>query len=232
MNHRLGVRLLAALLPAALLLPAAAHADQVTVDDAVGDAKAVNMALAFGELFDGSTAEGPFLLDAPAETSTDVVRTTIDHARKRLTLTVQFRDLVAATGRSVEFRIITPAGRYALGVQEMAGRTRSDLYPLGRRDSSVVVSDDGTVTVTVTDEPKPCRTVRARYDMVADTLTASAPTSCLGSPKWVQVSAGVSRTQVTPQPDGSANIAGYADDAFRGSLSENSLGRSPKVRRG
>ena len=230
---RLATRLVAVLAPIALLVPAAAHAKQVTVDDAVADAKAINMAVAFGELFDGSTTEAPFFLDAPAETSTDVVRTTIDHARKRLTLTVQFRDLVATNGRSVDFRIITPAGRYALGVRDVAGRTFSDLYPLGRPDDSVVVvSDDGSITITATDEPKPCRTVRARFDMVADTLTASAPTSCLGSPKWVQVSAAVSRTQVTGQPDGSANIAGYADDAFRGGLSVKSLGRSQKVRRG
>jgi len=38
--------------------------------------------------------------------------------------------------------------------------------------------------------------------------------------------------QVTPIGDGSINLAGWADDAFRPSLSENSRGRSPKVRRG
>ena len=79
---------------------------------------------------------------------------------------------------------------------------------------------------------KPCRTVRARYDLVADTLTASSPTSCFGSPKWVQVAAGASRTVITPQGDGSVNLAGYADDAFRGGVSVKSLGRSPKVHRG
>ena len=81
-------------------------------------------------------------------------------------------------------------------------------------------------------EPKPCRTVRARYDLSADTLTASAPTACLDSPTWVQVAAGVSRSKVTPQADGSVNLAAYLDDAFRGGVSLESLGRSPKVRRG
>jgi hypothetical protein len=38
--------------------------------------------------------------------------------------------------------------------------------------------------------------------------------------------------QVTPLGDGSVNLAGWADDAFRSSLSEKSMGRSPKVRRG
>lgn len=230
--NRTATRLLAVLAPAALLLPAAAHAEQMTFDDAAGDARAVNMAVALGGLLGGSTEEGPLLLDAPAETSTDVVRTTIDHARKRLTLTVQLRDLVDANGSSVEFRIVTPEGRYALAAGVVDGRTMADLSPLGRGGSTVIVSEDGAVTVTEGPIVKPCRTVRARYDVAADTLTASAPTSCLGSPKWVRVAAAVSRTSVTPQGDGSANIASFVDDAFRGGVSLKSLGRSPKVRRG
>lgn len=229
---RRAARLLAVLVAAALLVPAAAHADQVTIDDRAGDARAVNMAVALGGLLNGSTEEGPLLLDAPAETSSDVVRTTIDHARKRLTLTVQLRDLVDTDGSSVEFRIFTPEGRYALTTGVVDGRTMADLSPIGGGGSSVVVSEDGTITITEGPVTKPCRTVRARYDVAADTLTASAPTSCLGSPTWVQVAAGVSRTKVTPQADGSANIATYVDDAFRGGVSLNSLGRSPKVRRG
>jgi hypothetical protein len=43
---------------------------------------------------------------------------------------------------------------------------------------------------------------------------------------------GATRIQVTPLGDGSVNLAGWADDAFRSSLSANSVGRSPKVRRG
>ena len=228
MTPRLGTRLLALLVPVALLAPAAAYAESVSIDDAAGDAKAVNMEVAFGELATGEDGDGPFFLDAPAETSADVVRTTIDHARKRLTLTLQFRDLVAVQGHSVEFRIITPEGRYILPVDASGGRTSAMLIP-GR--GSVVVSSDGD-DVSVEDGMKPCRTVRARYDVVADTLTASAPTACLGQPKWVQVAAGISRTSITPQGDGSINLAGWADDAFRPGISLRSLGRSPKVRRG
>ena len=225
MSSRLGLRLLALALPAALLAPAAAHARVVAVDDGAGDAKAMNMGVVFGEMFDGSTADGPIFLDAPAETSADVVRTVIDHARKRLTLTVQLRDLVDTEGLSVDFRIFTPRGRYDLTAGSYGGEVRAELTQ--RRGAVLVVDEDGTFT-----EPKPCRTVRARYDLAADTLTASAPTACLGSPTWVQVAAGVSRTEVTPQADGSVNLAGYLDDAFRGGVSLESLGRSPKVRRG
>ena len=230
MTSRLALRLLAVALPAALLVPAAAHARSLTVADGAGDARAVNMALVFGELFDGATPDEPLFLDAPAETSTDVVSTTIDHARKRLTLTVQLRDLVDSDGLMVEFRIFTPRGRYSLAARTQGGQTVADFYPIGRGSSVIVVSDDGTITESP--EPKPCRTVRARYDMATDSLTASVPTACLGSPTWVQVAAGVFRSQVTPLGDGSANVAGFVDDAFRGGVSLRSLGRSPKVRRG
>jgi hypothetical protein len=224
---RLASRVLAVLVPAALLVPAASHAATVAIDDASGDAQAINMAAVYGEMFDGTTTSAQLFLDAPAETSTDVVRTTIDHARKRLTLTVQFRDLVEIAGHSVEFRIFTPEGRFDLIAGRLGDRTIAELSP--GRGGVVVVSGDGVV---VGPEPKPCRTVRARYDLTADTLTASVPNACIGSPKWVQVAAGVSRTKVTPQEDGSVNLAGYVDDAFRGGVSMRSLGRSPKVRRG
>ena len=226
---RLATRILAVLVPAALLVPAASHAAVVTVEDGAGDAKALNWAVVYGGLFNGtSTDEAQVFLDAPAETSADVVRTTIDHARKRLTLTVQFRDLVDVEGHSVEFRIFTPEGRYYLIAARSGDRTTADFSP-GR--GSVVVISDGDLEGSG-DGTKPCRTVRARYDLTADTLTASVPNACIGSPKWVQIAAGVSRTKLTPLEDGSVNLAGYVDDAFRGGVSIQSLGRSPKVRRG
>src|SRR6187431_1007047 len=114
MTTRVGPRLLALIAPLALLAPAAAHGVEVTVADSVGDAKAVNMAIALGGFVGPASEEGPFFLDAPAETSADVASTTIDHARKRLTLTLHFRDLVEVEGHSVEFRIRTPEGRYSL----------------------------------------------------------------------------------------------------------------------
>ncbi|MDR7255276.1 hypothetical protein J2X46_004278 [Nocardioides sp. BE266] len=224
---RLAPRLIAAIAPLALLAPAAAHAAEVTVSDVAGDAKAINMGLALGAFLGSGAPDGPIFLDAPAETSADVASTTIDHARKRLTLTMHFRDLVEVEGHSVEFRILTPEGRYDLSAAFIGGRTESAFSPAR---SSVTVSSDGSVTMGP--ESRPCRTVRARYDAAADTLVASVPTACLGEPKWVQVSAGVTRTKVTPQADGSANVAGYVDDAFRGGVSMRSLGRSPKVRRG
>ncbi len=221
MSSRLGARLAALLVPATLLLPAAAHAETVTVDDPAGDAKALNLASELGAFFFGGGDDAqPYFLDAPNEVATDVTRTTVTHA-KRVTVTTHFRDLVDGTEHSVGMRVLTPRGRFDLSVGRSAdGRGFADLAP------AIVVTESGDV------RPRECRSVRSRYDLAAETVTVSFPAACINAPRWVQVSTGASRFQLTPVGDGSVNIAGFADDAFRSSLSENSMGRSPKVRRG
>lgn len=221
MLSRHGARLAALLAPVALLLPTAAHADQVTVDDAVGDAKALNLASELGAFFVGSgSEEQPLFLDAPAETATDITRTTIQHG-KRVTVTTHFRDLVETAEHSVDLRIFTPDGAYSLSASRSADGSGSvQLFP------DVVVAEGGDV------RPRPCRSVRGRYDVAVETVTVSFPSVCIGKPRWIQVASGALRIQVTPIGDGSVNLAGWADDAFRPRLSENSMGRSPKVRRG
>ena len=218
---RLATRLVAVLAPVALLLPAAAHAEQVTVDDAVGDAKALNLASEMGGIFFGTSGDdGPPFLDAPAETATDVTRTTIRHA-KRVTVTVQFRDLVETAEHSVDIAIRTPDDRFnVMAARSTDGSEHVALFP-------PLVFDE-----SVPGRPRPCRSVRGRYDLVAETVTVSFPAVCIGKPRWIQVQLWASRFQVTPIGDGSVNLAGWADDAFRSSLSQNGPGRSPKVRRG
>ncbi len=222
MSTRLGARLAALLVPATLLLPVAAHAETVTVDDPAGDAKALNLASELGVFFGGGGGEDqPLFLDAPGEVATDVTRTTITHA-KRVTVTTSFRDLVDGVDHSLAMRVITPQGRYDLSVARSTDGSRFiDLTPRG-----AVVTESGV------ERPRPCRSVRGRYDVVAETVTVSFPAACIDDPRWIQVSAGATRFQVTPVGDGSINLAGFADDAFRTSLSENGMARSPKVRRG
>ena len=216
MSLRPATRLLAALVPALLLLPAAAHAEQVTVDDAVGDAKALNFA---AELVEGAQ-DGPLFLDAPAEASVDITRTDVQHG-KRVTVSTHFRDLAESAEHSVDVRIFTPDGRFSLVASRYAdGSASTQLDPDPRR----AVEEDPDF--------RPCRSVRARYDLAADLVTVSFPAACVGGPRWVQVAVIATRVAVTPLDDGSVNLAGYGDDAFRGGLSENSRGRSPKVHRG
>ena len=221
MMSRRGARLAALLAPVALLLPTAAHADQVTVDDTTGDVKALNVASELGFLFGTETEGQPAFFDAPAETATDVTRTTIQHA-KRVTVTTHFRDLVETAEHSVDLRIFTPEGRFSLSASRFPDGSgyAANLFP------DVDVTSDGAVRQRL------CRSVRGRYDVVAETVTVSFPASCIGKPKWIQVASGALRFQVAPVGDGSVNLAAWADDAFRPSLSEKSMGRSPKVRRG
>ena len=221
MSSRLGARLAALLVPATLLLPVAAHAETVTVDDPAGDAKALNLASELGLFFGGGgDSDQPLFLDAPAEVATDVTRTTITHA-KRVTVTTQFRDLVDGVDHSLGMRVITPQRRFDLLVGRAPdGRQVAELLP-----GSIVTTANGET------RPRRCRTVRGRYDLVAETVTVSFPAACIDNPRWIKVASGATRFQVTPVGDGSINLAGFADDAFRSSLSQNSMGRSPKVRR-
>jgi hypothetical protein len=220
MMSRHGARLAALLAPVALLLPVAAHAEQVTIDDAVGDAKALNFGSELAGFLFGTEVEGqPLFLDAPAEAATDITRTTIQHG-KRVTVTTHFRDLVETAEHSVEMRVLVPRGRFDLSVGRSAdGSGYAELAP------RMVFTEDGDVPSRL------CRSVRGRYDVAAETVTVSFPAVCIGKPRWIQVTSVASRIQVTPLGDGSVNLAGWADDAFRSRLSENSMGRSPKVRR-
>ncbi len=217
---RLATRLVAVLAPVVLLLPAAAHAEQVSVDDAVNDVKALNLGSSFaGILFGTGGDEGPPFLDAPAESATDITRTTIQHA-KRVSITVHFRDLVETAEYSVAVGIRTPEERF-------------DVFASRSADGS----QDATLSPSLLDEavpgrPRPCRSVRGRFDVVAETVTVSFPAVCIGKPRWIQAEVGAVRFQVTPLGDGSVNLAGWADEAFRSSLSANSRAWSPKVRRG
>ncbi len=188
------------------------------MDDAVGDAKALNLANGFFTGFDVS-GESAFL-PAPTEAATDIVRTTIQHG-KRVTVTTYFRDLVETAEHSVDTRIFTPDGGYALSVSRSADGSRFAML-----SPDIVVRSGDPV------RPRPCRSVRGRYDFAAETVTASFPAACIGKPRWIQVASGATRIQVTPIGDGSINLAGWADDAFRSTLSETSMSRSPKVRRG
>ncbi len=221
MLSRPGARLAALLAPVVLLLPTAAHAERVSVEDSIGDAKALNLASELGGFVFGTEVEGqPLFLDAPAEAASDITRTTIQHA-KRVTVTTHFRDLVETAEHSIDMRVFTPDARFSLTAGRSAdGSGHADLSP------TTVVSGDGAV------RPRPCRSVRGRYDVVAETVTVSFPALCIGNPRWIRVASGASRFQLTPLGDGSVNLAGWADDAFRQGLSEKSLGRSPKVRRG
>ncbi|MCW2739416.1 hypothetical protein [Nocardioides sp.] len=205
MSLRPAARLLAALVPAVLLLPAAAHAEKVVTEDAVGDSLQYTV-----EPDSGNDVFVP----APEDTSADVMRTVVAHGDRRLAITVHVADLRRTDYFSAFARVATPLGSYGVDVsRERGSRTHA---VLGRGPSRDVE----------------CRGLRARIDEAADTVTMTLPTSCIGAPRWVQVGVGVVTFEMPTDPD-QAEIVLMADDGHRdGVIRENSIGKGSKVRRG
>jgi hypothetical protein len=157
---RLATRLVAVLVPVALLLPADAHAEKVVTEDAVGDAVT---------LVDES-ADLDEAVPAPDHEGTDVVRTAVVHGAKRLRVRVAFRALERDPFQYLVVRVRTPHGNYELLVERLGGKPITSI-------------DRGPRTVD-------CGGLGAKVDLRTDTVTASVPTSCLDAPRWVQVGVG------------------------------------------
>ena len=199
-------RLAALLVPLALLAPAAAHAEKVVTNDSVGDAQVITTS--FPPVGEQVVTTEP----APDETSVDITRTVVAHGDNRLRITVRVRDLVLSSLPETYIRIVTPQQRYAV----IAGRSP------GSRAEAVL---------TRRGLEADCRGLEARVDGTTDTVTVSLPTTCISSPRWVKVGAGIVRTDRSTEenPDGYVQ---YADDGHRDVVRENSLGLGPKVHRG
>jgi hypothetical protein len=205
MTHRFAARLIVAVLPAALLLPTSASAEKVVTEDAAGDAQAVTSDT-------GVSSDELELTAAPDETATDITRTVVAHGNTRLSLTVHLRDLVlTSTNHQTYVRVVTPQGQYQVLVGKDPGsRARSELTRRGRQME--------------------CRALRAAVDGGTDTVLVTLPTTCIGTPRWVQVGVGVVRV-AEPADLGGHTL--FADDGHRiGDIRESDVAKGPKVRRG
>lgn len=171
MTRHPATRLLALLLPAALLLlPAAAHAEKVVTQDAVGDAGVA-----------GWLAEEDAELPPPPDPSpADIVRTVAAHGERRLAVTVHFQDLEGVREHSTRVLVRTPAGAFHLVVRAEGRRTGTTFEQRG--------------------EPVDCRGLRARFDAGADVVALSVPTACLSTPRWVRLGVIASAPLPTTDP--------------------------------
>jgi hypothetical protein len=210
MSLRLATRLLAGLVPVVLLLPAAAHAEKVVTDDAVGDAQAVS-----ADVPDGSAADVVFT-PAPDETATDITRTVVAHGTTRLSVTVHLRDLVlTSSSHQTYVRVATPRLDYTVTVSKSPGsRATTELRRKNGRETE-------------------CRGLRAAVDGDTDTVSLSLPTACINAPRWVQVGVGVVRVADPAPGSEPAAESLFADDGHRdGDIRENDVALGPRVRRG
>ena len=112
MASRLGPRLVALLVPAVLLAPAAAHAERVVTHDPAGDAGVL------GWLAD----EDAGLPTTPDPSPADIVRTVAAHGDRRLSITVHLTELAGVREHAVQVLVRTPSGAYRVDVDKREGR--------------------------------------------------------------------------------------------------------------
>jgi hypothetical protein len=206
MSSRVGARLVALLVPAILLAPAAAYAEKVATTDPAGDVVSL-----------GPTEQGDDdldnLLPAPENRTSDVVRTVVDHAGSRLRVRIDLRELGRSRTYFAILQVRTPAGTFEVETDNLG---RRPVVEMTRRSRAVE-----------------CPRLRAVGDRTAARAVVTIPTSCLGAPRWVQVGAGVASLETVTAADGAEQVVVFADDAHRaGTIGDDIVARGPKVRRG
>lgn len=202
----LSLRFLVALVTTSsvLLAPTAAHAERVVTDDAVADAQTIS-----------SDAEEEVFTPAPEHSAADVTRTVVSHGARRVRVQVSFRQIERTHPSASYVKVRTPDRRYDVRTSR---NTEEGGTQLTRGEREDVVT---------------CPGLRSSVDVAMDQLTVSVPTTCLGSPRWVQVGvlSVVAGAQVGPGSD--APQAMYVDDAHKtGGFEDHGVRVGPRVRRG
>jgi hypothetical protein len=187
MTHRAAARLAAALLPAAVLVPAAAHAERVVVRDPGHDVARID-----DEASDAAGTE--VAVTAPGEASTDITRVVVDHRAGLLRLTVQVRDLRHRFVDAAGIRLRSPTWRWDVDVIR-SGRETYTLLTRGARGSD-----------------RPCGGLVTTVDTRADRLIVSVPTTCIEDPRWVRVGVALLAINV-PQGSTIEDADIYMDEA-------------------
>ena len=198
--------LLALVAPAVLLLPSSAHAEEVVTEDPAGDAVRVI----------GAPVDGPGedeIVPAPENTTTDVLRTVVDHSASRVRVTIRLRELGSGRSYYGVLQVRTPDGTYEVEAER-----------LGRDPKLDMTHRNGAVD---------CARLRASSDRARARVVVTIPTACLASPRWVQMGVGIVSVETMPTDAGSEELVALADDAHRpGTIRTNALAKGPRVRRG
>jgi hypothetical protein len=199
----LTLRLLAALIPttAVLVAPPAAHAERLTIEDAVADAQTIR-----------SDFDEEVFTPAPEHPAADITRTVVMHGARRLQVRVRFRDLERTFPSAAYVKVRTPAWRF--DIQTSRNAPGADIQ-LTRRQREDVVE---------------CRGLRSTVDGAKGQLTISVPSACLGNPAWVQVGvlSIVAEVDTNSELEEPYNV--YFDDAnMAGGFEDHDARLGPKV---
>jgi hypothetical protein len=189
--------LTAAVLAAAVVFPAgAASARSLSIHDATGDTWQMD-----------TSSDTESYLPAGSQANVDLVRTIVRHTAKK----------VNVIGRYTELKRSGPALFFVVAVRTNEGVRRdvgvqTILRPCGQH---MFEKRDGRTAR--------CRGISHTVDYARETISVSVPRSCLGNPRWVQVTPGA--VGMTPAGDV------YVDNGYD-STSNEPTRWSAKVKRG
>lgn len=162
-RHR-AATLLAALplLGASVAMAGTAHADTWSHRDAKGD------------VLSAPTETGK-PTRAPGDKTTDITRISVNHAARKVVVTVKVRDLRRGGDTMLLGRIVTPKNDYAVMVMQSPDMQMFSLYDEKNLDEGI----DATS----------CRGKRLAYQAARNRIRITIPRSCLGDPRWVRTGA-------------------------------------------
>lgn len=208
MTHRTAARMVATLLPAALLLPAAAHAERVVTRDASRDVVRLDEVAS-------QEANHEVVVAEPRSTTTDITRVVVDHRAGLLRVAVHVRDL----------RDDTFADRVSVRLRSQERLFEIEAMRRGRHTyTSMTRGHRGT--------GKTCGGLVTVVDSRADTLVVSVPTMCIEDPRWVRVGANMLGVRVThTSQSGDESILLMDEAGVTGFHGDGPPALGPKVRR-
>ncbi len=207
MTQHLGVRALALLLPVAALVAAspAAHADRAVTTDPAGDVVLVDRQAS-------EDAETGVLVPAPKNSTSDITRVSVDHRPRLLRVSVKMRKVGSSFGDTMMLRLRTPERRADLMVMRQ-GRETFTTMSRGFRQVK-------------------CRKLSSTVDLRTDKIIVSVPTSCIDTPRWIQVGVIVVGAQVEHGTDTGNQLRQFVDDGFREGVRDDGWKLGDRVRRG
>ena len=174
--------------------------------DAVGDVVSQT------DTYDEETGQGQEgePITEPDNTDTDVTRVIVNHRTHQTVLKVRLRDITARSG-FVVYDIRTDTRRYSV-MQRLGTAQMFPAFDFTRSNGDRVR----------------CTGVERSVDRVANHATVRIPRRCLGDPRWLRIGVGVAKFDAESEN----SFTFWADDALRAALVRDSLGLSPRVRRG
>ena len=144
----------------AVLLPAAAEAASYVTPDTTGDVLKIDS--------NDNTTKQPDVTDG------DIVRSSVAHGKRRVTVAMSHRDLVSPTSNDINVSI------FRIGTNKRRIRWVQVIATAGHTSGVATLQKSSGHRVK-------CRGVRWNIDYPTHVVSASVPRRCLGNPKWVHV---------------------------------------------